>query len=160
TGAPGGNNAEVALDIEVAIAMAPGISSLMVYEGVNANTMLNRMATDNRAKQLSSSWTFGINVTTENIFRQLAAQAQSMFQAAGDDGAYSGAVDPPADDPNLTVVGGTTLSTAGPKGAWTSETTWNWASVGRGSAATGGGISTTYPIPTYQLGVSMSANQG
>ncbi|HZR15882.1 MAG TPA: protease pro-enzyme activation domain-containing protein [Verrucomicrobiae bacterium] len=160
SGTPGADNAEVALDIEVAIAMAPGLSSVMVYEGVGANTMLSRMATDNRAKQLSSSWTFGINATTENIFRQFAAQGQSMFQAAGDDGAYSGTVDPPADNPNLTVVGGTTLSTAGPHGAWTGETTWNWASVGQGSAATGGGVSTTYPIPSYQSGLDMSANQG
>jgi hypothetical protein len=160
SGTPGANDAEVSLDIEVAIAMAPGLSSVMVYEGISANTMLNRMATDNRAKQLSSSWTFGINGTTENIFRQLAAQGQSLFQASGDDGAYSGTVDMPADDPNLTVVGGTTLSTAGPTGAWTGETTWNWASVGQGNSSTGGGVSTVYPIPTYQTGLSMSANQG
>ena len=160
SGTAGPNNAEVALDIEVAIAMAPGLSSVLVYEGTSANTILNRMATDNRAKQLSCSWTFGINATTENIFRQFAAQGQSMFQASGDDGAYPGAVPAPADDPNLTVVGGTILSTSGALGPWTSETTWNWALTGMGSNASSGGVSATYSIPSYQKGVDMSRNQG
>jgi subtilase family serine protease len=159
-GTPGPNNVEVALDIEVAIALAPGLASVLVYEGPGPNTLLNRIAQDNQAKQISSSWTYGINASTENIFRQLAAQGQSMFQASGDNGAYSGSVPTPADDPNVTVVGGTTLSTAGATGAWTSETTWNWANSGRGTNASGGGISTSYAIPSYQKGLDMSRNQG
>jgi len=159
-GSAGANNAEVALDIEVIVSMAPGLTSVMVYEGTLANTMLNNMALDNRAKQLSSSWTFGINSTTENIFRQFGTQGQSMFQASGDDGAYSDTVPTPADDPNVTVVGGTTLSTSGPGGAWVSETTWNWSATGMGSSASGGGVSTVYAIPSYQKGIDMSSNQG
>src|SRR5262249_19474074 len=51
------NNAEVALDIEVAIAMAPGLSQVIVYETKSSpSSMLSRMANDNLAKQLSSSW--------------------------------------------------------------------------------------------------------
>ena len=159
-GTAGVNNAEVALDIEVAIAIAPGLSSVMVYEGTNPNSILSQMANDNRAKQLSSSWTYGINVTTENLFRQLGAQGQSMFQASGDDGAYSGSVLTPADNPNVTVVGGTTLTTSGPGGSWLSETTWNWSSTGSGSNGSGGGVSTLYAIPAYQKGMDMSNNQG
>jgi subtilase family serine protease len=159
-GTPGANNAEVALDIEVAISLAPGLSSIVVYEGISANTVLNKMATENRAKQLSSSWTFGINSTTENIFRQYALQGQSMFQASGDSGAYVGGVDTPADDPNVTVVGGTELTTTGPAGTWVSESTWNWANTGAGANGSGGGISTSYPIPNYQKGIDMSSNQG
>ena len=156
-GSPGPHNAEVALDIEVAISMAPGLSGVMVYEGTTANTLLNQMALDNRAKQLSSSWTFQINSTTENIFRQFAVQGQSMFQASGDDGAYPGIVSTPADDPNVTVVGGTTLTISGPSGTWVSETTWNWPDTAN---ASGGGVSTTYAIPAYQKGIDMSRNQG
>jgi subtilase family serine protease len=159
-GTPGPNNAEVALDIEVAISVAPGLSKVLVYEGTSGNSMLNRMANDNLAKQLSSSWTYGINGTTENIFRQFASQGQSMFQASGDEGAYSGTIPTPADDPNLTVVGGTTLSTVGPNGQWSSETTWNWAVSGGGTSASSGGISTAYVIPNYQKGIDMSNNQG
>ena len=61
-GAPGKANNEVALDIEMAISMAPGLSKVIVYEAGpqgNGDDVLNRMATDNSAKQLSSSWRRG-----------------------------------------------------------------------------------------------------
>ena len=139
-GAPGSGNIEVTLDIMMAAYMAPGASSIIVYEGTNPNDVLNRMATDNLASQLSSSWGWSpTNATTEQIFKQMVAQGQSLFQASGDSGAYTGAIMPPADDPNLTVVGGTSLTTAGAGGPWQSETTWS---------DSGGGISTTWPIPS------------
>ena len=92
--APGtANNNEVALDIEVAIAMAPGLSQVIVYEARSgASSILSRMADDNLAKQLSSSWTWsgGPSTTVDNILKQMAAQGQSFFQASGDDDAYTG----------------------------------------------------------------------
>jgi len=152
TGAPGSGNVEVTLDIMMAAYMAPGASSVIVYEGSNPNDVLNRMATDNLASQLSSSWGWGpTNATTEQIFRQMIAQGQSLFQASGDSGAYEGGIMPPADDPNLTVVGGTSLTTAGPGGAWQSETTWS---------GSGGGVSATWPIPSYQQRALMTSAGG
>lgn len=163
SGSPGVNNVEVALDIEMAISMAPGLSNVIVYEGPNINNvatpnaMLNRMATDNLAKQLSSSWAFSINANSEQIFQQFAAQGQSFFDASGDSGGWAGTIPTPDDNPNITIVGGTTLATSNPGGAWVSETTWNW---GQGAGASGGGISTTYDIPSWQEGIDMTANQG
>jgi hypothetical protein len=158
SGAPSGglSTAEVCADIEMAIAMAPGLANVLVYEGnTNVNTVindvLNRMATDNQASQLSCSWTFDINASTQQIFQQFAAQGQSFFEASGDHGAYSGPVLEPTDDPNITVVGGTILFTSGPIGSWFSETTWG---------SSGGGISVVFPIPFWQQGLDMSANQG
>jgi uncharacterized repeat protein (TIGR03803 family) len=153
SGSPGVNNDEVALDIEMAISMAPGLAAVLVYEGTVANDVLNRMATDNLAKQLSCSWGFGsqLDPVRGQIYQQFAAQGQSMFQASGDSGAYAGAVHPPSDDPLLTVVGGTSLTTTNPGGAWVSETTWS---------GSGGGVSTVYALPTWQQGVSMATNQG
>ena len=52
-GPPGSANIEVALDIDMALSMAPGLSRVIVYEGGSANAVLNRMATDNLARQLS-----------------------------------------------------------------------------------------------------------
>jgi len=150
-GVPGSSNIEVILDIAMSGYMAPGVSKIMVYEGLTANDVLNRMATDNLAQQLSSSWGFGINATTEQIFKQFIAQGQSLYQASGDSGAYKGSVIPPSDDPNLTVVGGTSLTTSGAGGPWQSEITWT---------GSGGGISTVYPIPSYQQGISMAASGG
>jgi hypothetical protein len=153
---PGSGNEEVALDIEMAISMAPGLSQVIVYEGSPAATaatiddIFNRMATDNLAKQISCSWGFDIDVTTRQIFQQFAAQGQSFFMASGDSGAFAGPIEQPSDDPYLTIVGGTTLTTS-TSHSWVSETAWD---------GSGGGISTLYPIPSWQQGIDMSANQG
>ena len=151
SGTPGSANTEVTLDIMMASYMAPGLSKVIIYEGYYPNDILNRMATDDVAQQLSSSWGFGINSTTEQIFKQFIAQGQSLMQASGDSGAYMNGVMTPSDDPNLTVVGGTSLTTSGPGGLWLSETAWS---------DSGGGISTTYTIPSYQQGFNMSASGG
>ncbi len=153
TGTPGQDNIEVALDIDMAISMAPGLSEVIVYEGLTPDDVLNRMATDNRASQLSCSWGFGpqTDALREQIFEQFAAQGQTMFQASGDSGAYAGAVYPPSDDTNLTVVGGTLLTTSGPGGSWSAETAWS---------GSGGGMSESIPIPDWQEGVATAANQG
>ena len=152
SGAAGGDNIEVILDIMMASYMAPGLSKVIVYEGATPNDVLNRMATDNLAQQLSSSWGFGgVNATTEQIFKQYTAQGQSFLQASGDSGAYSNGVMPPSDDPNITVVGGTSLATSGGDGPWLSETTWS---------GSGGGVSTTYALPSYQSGVAMASKGG
>jgi subtilase family serine protease len=164
-GTPGGANIEVALDIEVAIAMAPGLSQVIVYEAGPSgfpNDILTRMVSDNLAKQLSSSWTWsgGPNGTTDSLFQQMAAQGQSFFQASGDSDAYTSSIPQPSDSPYITVVGGTTLSTSGAGGAWSSETTWNWFNNGSGTNGSSGGISTSYSIPSWQQSVSMAGNQG
>ncbi len=152
-GTPGSNEIEVALDIDMAISMAPGLSSVIVYEGTNPNDILNRMAIDNSARQLSCSWAFGSPTDTnrQQIYEQFAAQGQTMFQASGNSGAYPGTPNPPSDDPNITVVGGTMLTTSGPGGPWLAETTW---------PGSGGGSSTNFPLPTWQAGLSKPANQG
>jgi hypothetical protein len=153
---PGSANEEVALDIEMALSMAPGLDAVLVYEGSPASTtatindILSRMATDNQAKQLSCSWGFDIDINSQQIFKEYAAQGQSFFLASGDSGAFSGAIFQPSDDPFITVVGGTQLTTDTSQ-AWQSEIVWSGSS---------GGISTVYSIPLWQQGIDMSANGG
>jgi hypothetical protein len=165
TTGPNSGSVEVSLDIEMAASMAPGLAGIILYEaGTNgiANDVLNRMATDNAAKQLSCSWDFGAPTagSADQIFKQMAAQGQSFFDASGDNGAYTRAIPAPDDDPYITLVGGTTLTTSGAGGAWAAETVWNWYTSGQGSGASGGGISTSYPLPPWQTGVATPANQG
>lgn len=169
-GAPTGTDGEleVALDIEMVVSMAPGASQIIVYEGGpfgTPNDILNRMATDNIAKQLSASWSWtgGPQSTTEQIFLEMAAQGQTFCHCSMDSDAYSpGQVDDPnqtyapASSPNILQVGGTTLSTSGPHGAWTSEKVWNWGN----DSGSCGGVSTFYAIPTWQQGIDMTANHG
>ncbi|MDE3066344.1 MAG: immunoglobulin domain-containing protein [Verrucomicrobiota bacterium] len=167
------NNAEVALDIEVAIAMAPQLSKVIVYESSgSASSLLQKMATDDLAKQISCSWSWsgGPNSTIDATFKQMQSQGQTFFQASGDDDAYTGAnaldnsslTDAPVDSTNVIAVGGTTLTMNGSGASWSSEKVWNYHSYGGSYANTGsgGGISTYYTIPWWQTNVSMSANSG
>jgi alpha-tubulin suppressor-like RCC1 family protein len=157
---PGSGNGEVCLDIEMVMSMAPGVSTIYVYEAPNPSPwvdLLSRMANDNLAKQLSCSWGGGSpDAAAEAIFQQMAAQGQSFFNASGDSDAFTGSVPFPSESPNITQVGGTTLTTSGAGGSYVSETVWNWGN-GTGSS---GGISTTYSIPAWQQGISMATNQG
>ena len=76
------DDGEQVLDIVNAIGMAPGIKQIIFYEGSSNTEILNRMATDNIAKVLSSSW--GWNPTDaasdDPIFQEFAAQGQSFRQ--------------------------------------------------------------------------------
>jgi subtilase family serine protease len=91
SGAPtfSGGEIEVSLDIEMAISMAPGASEIVVYEAGpfgNWHDMLNRMANDNLAKQISCSWYIpsgGADPVADQIFQQMAVQGQSFFAASG-----------------------------------------------------------------------------
>ncbi|MGO8765725.1 MAG: protease pro-enzyme activation domain-containing protein [Limisphaerales bacterium] len=163
-GAAGPDNTEIALDIEMAISMAPGLSQVVVYEegnGGNVADLLNRIASDNLAKQISSSWLIGDNSTYDTAYKQMAAQGQSFFQASGDDGAYYSGIPQWADDVNIITVGGTTLSMNGTGNSYTSETVWNWFNTGEGSAAGGGGVSfNNVSLPSWQSAISMGANKG
>ena len=157
---PGSGNSEVCLDIEMVLSMAPGVGKIFVYEAPNPSPwidLLNRMANDNQAKQLSCSWGGGSpDPTAEGIFQQMATQGQTFFNATGDSDAFTAAIEFPSDSTNITEVGATTLTTTGAGGAYVSETVWNWG----GGTGSSGGSSTYYSIPSYQQGISMSANQG
>ena len=156
------NNPEPSLDIEMAIAMATNLTSVIIYNGTSPQAVMSRIASDNIAKQIGVSWTYSANSTTRQAFQQMAAQGQSLFNASGDSDAYPGQPSSPTDVPYITCVGGTTLTTTGPGGLWVSEKVWNWGSGGTNGSGSGGsgGISATYTIPLYQQGISMTANQG
>jgi subtilase family serine protease len=150
------DDSEQALDIEMAISMAPALKQLVVYVGNSNVSIFNRMAVDNTSKQLSCSWGWSDNESSlDPIFKEMATQGQSVFVATGDNGSGTPAdVVWPADDPFITAVGGTDLTTTGPGGAWKSETGWN------GSA--GMPSKNKVPIPSYQrlAGVITPLNQG
>jgi subtilase family serine protease len=186
TGDDSGAN-EVTLDIELAMALAPGLSKIIVYETPNTEAGLldaySRIATDNLANEVSTSWGGAENqmsasdFASENtIFQEMASQGQSFFASAGDSGAYDDSVDgvnttlevdDPASQPYVTGVGGTTLS-------WTSSNTWSSETSWKTTAASGtygnsnyseaegggGGVSRKWSIPSWQSGLSTSANKG
>lgn len=165
-----GGEIEVELDIDVVLGMAPRLGQLLVYESPNTGSgaldQLQRIANDNTAKVVSTSWgacetvSDGSFYAAENtIFQQMAAQGQSFFAASGDDGSedcysptFSTAltVDDPASQPYVTGVGGTRLIVNSTTNAYNGETVWNDAASGTGAG--GGGISAVWPKPGYQTG--------
>lgn len=162
---PGGGADEVSLDIEMVVSMATNLSEVLVYEapnnGSSTSDLLSEIASNNIAKQISSSWAIGDSSTYDSYYQKMAAQGQSFFQASGDDGAYYSGIEEWADDTNITLVGGTTLSTSGPHGSWTNEVVWNWYSTGEGTLGSGGGVNFNgVPIPSWQQPVGMTNNMG
>ncbi|MFO1505458.1 MAG: hypothetical protein U1F23_00025 [Lysobacterales bacterium] len=79
------DDAEQVLDI-AEIGMAPGITQVLFYESnVSGPDMLNRMATDNLAKVLSSSWgSTDLGHNCDPIFAEFQAQGQTYLNAVGD----------------------------------------------------------------------------
>ncbi|HXR06479.1 MAG TPA: S53 family peptidase [Candidatus Acidoferrum sp.] len=166
---PTSGNSEVALDIEMTMSMAPGLMNLMVFEaGTNGlpNDVLHAMSTNTSVKQFSCSWSFGTlsardQTNMDDYFLKMETQGQSFFASSGDWGGATNGIGIPApdDDPYITLVGGTTLATAGGGAPWLAETVWD-AGFGPGNANSGGGVSSFYPIPLWQKGVNMQSNGG
>ncbi len=171
SGNAGSGASEVTLDIELQIALASGVNKIIVYESANSNTGVvdtyNRIATDNLAKQISTSWGLSEGqssltvINSENaIFQQMAAQGQSIYAASGDSGAYDDgstlSVDDPASQPYMVGVGGTQLF-VNSDGSYNRETTWNVNNTVNGGVG-GGGVSLLWSVPTWQQGVVSAAS--
>jgi subtilase family serine protease len=157
---------EAVLDIDMVIGINPAVAAINVYEdgddsfGVALLDALKDIANDNTAQTVSISYGTDevIQGTTQMaaegvLFQQLAAQGQSVFVSAGDDGAYGRTgvglnVSDPGSQPYVTSVGGTTLFT-GPNSVYINEETWNHLASGYG--ATGGGASSYWTIPEWQV---------
>jgi hypothetical protein len=163
---------EAALDIEVVAGLAPG-ASIHVYTGPNDGgsgplDTYNQMVTDDSAKVISTSWgqcealmgsdsaeALDAQLAEQTVFQLAASQGQTVLAASGDSGStdcYPGnrstepAVDDPASQPDVTGVGGTTLSAA----AANQPTEVAWGGVNSGGGAGGGGNSTTFVAPAWQ----------
>lgn len=169
-GAAGVNAAEVELDMEVILGLAPHLASLRVYEAADTslaayNDAWARIVSD-VTPVVSTSWVFceqgsgmANEIQQENIFFQAAAaQGQTILAASGDlgaDGCYNPrtganttpAVDDPASQPYVTGVGGTTLH-VNFNNTYQFEQVWNDRKIKNG--ASGGGISLVWHMPYWQ----------
>ena len=140
----GCDDTEQTIDMTQALGMAPGIGTLYVYVGSSGTALLSAMSSDKPLPlNLSSSWyAWGTDFSLDDMyFKKMASQGQSFFEAAGDDGAWSGEDTWwPMESPYVICVGGTDLITKGAGKGWSSETVW---------VDGGGGISPDdLPIPS------------
>jgi kumamolisin len=174
TGDPNSADGEVALDIEVAGAIAPG-ARIIVYFAPNtdqgfADAILAAAHDDDNQPSIISiswggpeqSWTTQARNAVNQAFSAAASMGISVLAASGDNGSGDGVddgeahVDFPASSPTVIGCGGTTLRATGDR--ITSEVVWNGGTTG---GATGGGVSAVFPVPTYQRAINpVSANPG
>ena len=171
-GQPAGpGEGESILDIQDVSAFAPG-ANIDVYEAPN-NTfgqldMYAQIVNDDKDQTVTTSWGIceqalqqgapGVQEAENQIFQQAAAQGQTVFSAAGDTGSNDCnafrtttpvtpvlSVDDPSSQPYVVAAGGTTMDNPTPPA---SEHVWN---DGAAWGAGGGGISESWPMPTWQL---------
>ncbi|MGI4861763.1 MAG: S53 family peptidase [Janthinobacterium lividum] len=170
---PNGPDGEVALDIEIAGALAPK-ATLAVYFAPNSDAgfvdALNAAIHDtvNRPSVISlswgspeSSWTAQSISALDDVLQSAATLGVTVCVASGDSGSSDGVagntdhVDFPASSPYALGCGGTRLSGTGT--TIQAETVWNDGAQG---GAGGGGVSATFPLPTWQQGLSVTRSGG
>ena len=143
------------------------MKALMMNEEMLAT--YSQIADDNLAHAVSTSWGVSENeamsslLGSENkIFKQMAAQGQTIYAASGDSGAYADGknlgVDDPGSQPFVVGVGGTLLKTHS-DGTYKSETTWN-QNDNPTDGGGGGGISSVSAPTCMAKGRNERRNQG
>jgi len=177
-GQPAGpGSGEASLDVEDLSAIAPG-AQIDVFSGPapNANPNIYDAFDEYAAivdadsdQVVTTSWGIceqalqhgqqGLQEAENYLFQQAAAQGQTVFSAAGDNGSddcnthetatpVAGqnpvSVDDPASQPYVLGVGGTTIDAASSPPL---EHVWNDGAAGGGS---GGGISESWRMPSWQ----------
>lgn len=175
TGDPSGPDGEVALDIEIAGAIAPA-AKIAVYFAPNSDAgfiqAVNAAVNDttNKPSVISISWGGPEAIwqaqsaqAFNRVLQAAAAQGITVCAASGDsgsgDGLQDGAdhVDFPASSPYVLGCGGTQLDALPGQGI-RSEVTWNDEAAGGGAG--GGGVSTLFDLPAWQQGLKLTRADG
>jgi hypothetical protein len=173
----GPGSGEASLDVEDLSAIAPG-AQIDVYAGPAPNANPNiydafdeyaAIIDADRDQIVTTSWGLceqalqsgqqGLQESENYLFQQAAAQGQTVFSAAGDNGSDDCntqetpapirgqnpvSVDDPASQPYVLGVGGTAIDAASSPPL---EHVWNDGAVGGGG---GGGISESWRMPSWQ----------
>jgi subtilase family serine protease len=181
--------AETTLDVEWAHVTAPRANIVLAVAASNNDTdILNttKYVVDHRVGDVISQ-SFGeaeacMDPTLLNqqhaLFAEAVSKGITLFASSGDSGASQPSCDPnstaalfaastPASDPNVTGVGGTTLTADPSTGAYQSETAWtepfgcNPPAVAPSDVnCSGGGFSSVYKRPGYQSALQKHRTRG
>jgi kumamolisin len=173
TGDANGPDGEVMLDVEVVGAIAPA-ASIVVYFAPNTDAgFLDAITTaihdtTHHPSILSiswggaeSTWTAQAMTAMDEAFQAAATLGITICVASGDNGSGDGVgdgadhVDFPASSPFALACGGTSLRAT--QGAIAGETVWDDGTQG---GASGGGVSSFFPLPAWQKGISARTAQG
>ncbi|PFG57092.1 kumamolisin [Amycolatopsis sulphurea] len=174
SGDPNSADGEVALDIEVIGALAPGAAQIVYFAPNTDQGFLDAVSTAVHASptpvavsiswgQSEDQWTAQARTAMDQAFADAAALGVTVCTASGDNGSADGQkdgaqhVDFPASSPHALACGGTRLE-GKPPATITAEKVWNTS----GGGSTGGGVSDAFPVPDFQktAGVPVRAGAG
>jgi kumamolisin len=157
-----GADGEVMLDVEAAMAVAPGAAGKMIFapntDGGFADAI--KAAVQAGATVISISWGAPEDAWSASAIKAMEGALQAcvdagvtVLAACGDGGSGDGEqgvhCDYPSSSPHVIGCGGTTLLATG--GSIQSESVWN-----SGGGATGGGVSALFQRPAWQSGIQFT----
>jgi hypothetical protein len=171
---PGSGESEVLLDIEAALTIAPG-AKVVVYDApftgraTDYSAVFNAMI-NGGVTVISNSWASCEDQVSQAdaqaidaVLQTAAASGISVFNGTGDSGSTCldgspNTISVPADSPNATAVGGTSL-TFGPGYTYGSETWWNGTNAVPPTGQGGYGVSRYFAVPSYQSALNSGSGR-
>jgi kumamolisin len=173
-----GADGEVALDIEVAGAVAPGATQVVYFSNNTSDQgFIDAVSAAVHATPTPTvvsiswggpepQWAKQSLTAMDQVFQDAATLGVTVTVASGDNGSSDNPqnahgpaqVDFPASSPHALACGGTTLMGDSSSSTIVSEVVWN--EVAHNEGAGGGGISKAFPVPSWQSPAATPALSG
>jgi kumamolisin len=172
---PTGADVEVALDIDVIGAAAPGAAQVVYFAPNSDQGFIDAISAAAQASpapiaisiswgQSEDSWTAQGRSAMDTAMADAAALGITVCVASGDNGSGDAVndgqphVDFPASSPHALGCGGTKLLADPATGAISSEVVWNEIAANEGAG--GGGVSDVFGLPSWQANAGVPARAG
>jgi kumamolisin len=172
---PTGADVEVALDIDVIGAAAPGAAQVVYFAPNSDSGFVDAISQAAQATpapiaisiswgQSEDSWTAQGRSAMDSAMADAAALGITVCVASGDNGSGDAVsdgqphVDFPASSPHALGCGGTKLLADPATGVISSEVVWNETAANEGAG--GGGVSDEYALPSWQADAGVPPRAG
>jgi kumamolisin len=172
---PNGADMEVALDVDVIGAAAPGAAQVVYFAPNSDSGFIDATSEAAQATpapiaisiswgQSEDSWTAQGRSAMDAAMADAAALGITVCAACGDNGSGDAVddgqphVDFPASSPHALACGGTKLLADPATGVISSEVVWNETAANEG--ASGGGVSDEFALPSWQADAGVPARAG
>jgi len=172
---PNGADVEVALDVDVIGAAAPGAAQVVYFAPNSDSGFIDAISEAAQATpapvaisiswgQSEDSWTAQGRTAMDAAMADAAALGITVCTASGDNGSGDAVddgqphVDFPASSPHALACGGTKLLADPATGVISSEVVWNETAANEGAG--GGGVSDEFALPSWQADAGVPARAG
>ena len=172
---PNGADVEVALDVDVIGAAAPGAAQVVYFAPNSDSGFIDAISEAVQATpapiaisiswgQSEDSWTAQGRSAMDAAMADAAALGITVCVASGDNGSGNAVddgqphVDFPASSAHALACGGTKLLADAATGAISSEVVWNETAANEGAG--GGGVSDEFALPSWQADAGVPARAG